>query len=522
MTLELFFTLQNSQSSTVKLPNQPGGAADSSQIQGLNFIDLILARLTQNTGETEEEAEGKAGEEHQLLQSDNPVLDKEPTLNLAKLLATNQDIEDQVTQDIETFGLTPTDQLSQVLALNGQALENELKPIPGTESILKGLLIETEGNENAAVLSKLEKILAKLETLAQEESPAFIATNLTPEQITQLQEQLSDNADEDPNFAIFIGLINIQQPQTGATTPEIVALSRGVVVAPRNIGQPERTAAGDTAPSNDLATKLNSLIPGGEGELTIGGKGELTIGDELDLKALQDAQTFKSLIKQAGGGKTDVASLANIGGDNNAPSSSPNLSYLQGWPFTLTGSLFAPSGWSDPILEELGIQTPGATVSNPTNLTSLLTNTQSASQAHSATQMVAATLQKNALNGENKSITLQLDPPDLGKVKVRLEFGESKTLKATMLIEKPETFLMLQRDAHVLERAIQEIGLDSSGMEFELAGHDSDFGQDGGHDGNAGGSAGGDGTESNEDLIETTMDWYVDPDTGLTRYDMLV
>ncbi len=516
MSLELFFTLQHSQSSTTKLSGQPGGSADSSQVQGLNFIDLILARLTQNTGETE----GETSEEHQLLQSDNPALDKEPTLNLAKLLAANKDIEDQITQDIETFGLTPTAQLSQVLALNGQALENELAPIPGTESILKGLLIETEGSEHAAVLSKLEKILTKLEALAQEESPAFIATNLTPEQITQLhtqlQEQLSGDADEDLNFAVFVGLINIQAPQQAAAapTPEVVALSRGIGMTPRNAGQPEGTGSSGTgASAGDLATKLNALIPGGESELTI--------GEELDLKALQDAQTFKSLVKQSGGGKADVAGLATIG-DNNAPASSPNLSYLQGWPFTLTGSLLAPSGWSDPILEDLGIQAPGASANSPANLTSLLTNTQSASQPHSATQMVAASIQKNAANGENKSITLQLDPPDLGKVKVRLEFGENKSMKATMLIEKPETFLMLQRDAHVLERAIQEIGLDSSGMEFELAQHDSAFSQDGGHDGHAGGSAGSGGTEDSEDLIETTMDWYVDPETGLTRYDMLV
>ena len=496
MSLELFFTLQNSQSSTTK-PASSGNAGAPAQLQGVNFIDLILTRLTQNVNETEGETESKTGEagsskKDHLLQSDNPALDKNPSLNLAKLLAANQDIEDQIDRDIETFGLTPNAQLAEVLALNGQAFENELKPISGItgiKSILKTLLLETEGSERA-------DIIGKLKALAQEESPALIAANLTPEQITQLQEQLLGDAEEAPLFdAALIGIINIQSPQHAA----VATLPPGGVA-------PGKT--GSTNPANSLIT---------------GGGNELSVGEELDLQALSEGKDFKNLLRKSGANKPGITGL-NTGADN-APAPSHDLSTLQFWPFTLTGSLFSPPGWSDPIMDELGLQIPAATANSPASLTSLVTNVQSAGQAHSATQMVAATLQKNAANGENKSITLQLDPPELGRVKIRLEFGENKTLKTTMLIEKPETFLMLQRDAHVLERAIAEIGLDSGdgGMEFELAQHDGDFGHGGNHNGHNAGSLGGKGIENNEsEFIETKMDWYVDPETGLTRYDMLV
>ncbi|HBR69373.1 MAG TPA: hypothetical protein DEA55_08375, partial [Rhodospirillaceae bacterium] len=269
----------------------------------------------------------------------------------------------------------------------------------------------------------------------------------------------------------------------------------------------------------NLAAKLNALMPGGEGEATT------TIGDELNAMSLEDKLKFRDILRQAGNDLTGAARIIPARGGE-APSQAatpPSLSALQGWPFTLEGSLFSSAHWSDPVLEQAGLQAPGALAANSTaNLASLVTGTQSAAQSHSAIQVIAATIQKNAASGENKDITLQLDPPELGRMKIKLEFGENKTLKTVMLIEKPETFAMLQRDAHVLERAIQDIGLDSSGMEFELAQHEGDFSHDGSHDHHGAHAKGAAGQGNEEEIIETRMDWYVDPHTGLTRYDVLV
>ncbi len=525
MSVDLFFTLQSGQSSPSINPASSEAGTTPAQIQGQNFIDLILARLAQNLKEAEEgAAEAQTSNENELLQSNNPALDKEPSLDLAKILALNEEIAQQVGEDAETFGLGPLAALSQALALNQQALDGDLKPLAGIESILKGLLVETEGAQHADILSKLQKIVARLEELGQGETPAFIATNLTPEQITKLKEQLTaqiessgtteiSDAETDGEFAqIFIGLINIVAPKQQNASPETTALSGSAVKTPQPLGIDQGQAA-NNQPFQSLAARLNNLVASaGEG---------LSISEELALEELSKDKDFTSLIKQVGAGKPNALGVTTGTGGDTPPSVNPALSALQGWPFTLTGSLLTPAEWVDPLLQELGIQGINTAVTTPGNLTSLVTNAQSAAHAHSATQMVAATIQKNAANGENKSITLQLDPPDLGKVRVRLEFGHDKTMKAVMLVEKPETYAMLQRDAHVLERAIQEIGLDSGGgMEFELAQDGHDFSHDGGHDGD--GSQGGGGDAPGEDTIETTMDWYVDPDTGLTRYDLLV
>lgn len=163
--------------------------------------------------------------------------------------------------------------------------------------------------------------------------------------------------------------------------------------------------------------------------------------------------------------------------------------------------------------------------SNVTQAANVITQSNShAGQPHPAAQLVSAKLQQGAQAGENKVMTLQLDPAELGKVEIRLEFGPEKTLKAHMVVEKPEAFLLLQRDAQMLERALQGAGMDvdSSGIGFELAEEGWNFGQD--NNGKGGGekfNGGAAGNEGDDLPIETTMTWNIDPDTGHTRYNLL-
>src|SRR5690606_32855292 len=100
-----------------------------------------------------------------------------------------------------------------------------------------------------------------------------------------------------------------------------------------------------------------------------------------------------------------------------------------------------------------------------------------------------------------------------------LSFGKDKTVKTAVIAERGETLTMLQRDAHVLERALQDAGLDTnSSLSFELA-DDGHFGQDGGHDGHRNGAS--NPQQDDAEIIETTMNWYVDAATGHMRYDIL-
>ncbi len=152
--------------------------------------------------------------------------------------------------------------------------------------------------------------------------------------------------------------------------------------------------------------------------------------------------------------------------------------------------------------------------------------TSQAGQTHPATSMVAAHVSKAAQSGEARNITLNLDPPELGRVEIRLQFGAEKTVKANLIVEKPETLLMLQRDMSALEKALQDAGLDTSGdsVNYEMASEGYDFNSNReGNSQNGGTGSGEDGENTDEELalIETTMTWDVDPETGHVHYNIL-
>ena len=96
-------------------------------------------------------------------------------------------------------------------------------------------------------------------------------------------------------------------------------------------------------------------------------------------------------------------------------------------------------------------------------------------------------------------------------------------MKAHLVVEKPETYQMLQRDAAALERALQDAGLEtgSDALNYELAEENYGFGSDGRENGQTGTDNARHSTEEEEDIILTTMDWDVDPETGHVHYNII-
>ena len=195
---------------------------------------------------------------------------------------------------------------------------------------------------------------------------------------------------------------------------------------------------------------------------------------------------------------------------------------------TLTTSSSESFAFQNILSETLGFDiNTGTPFNTAMNAIHAATATPQAGQTHPATQTIAAHVSKAAQKGDTRSITLQLDPPELGRVEVRMEFGKDKSVKAHLVVEKPETFLMLQRDASALERALQNAGLetDSDSLNYQMAEDNYNFGsgKDGNGSGNnhAGGSHGAGAEGEEEILIETTMTWDVDPETGHVHYSLL-
>ena len=66
--------------------------------------------------------------------------------------------------------------------------------------------------------------------------------------------------------------------------------------------------------------------------------------------------------------------------------------------------------------------------------------------------------------------TIRLDPPELGRVDVKMHVDTSGAVNARLTVDRPETLDLFQRDRQSLERALSQAGLDTSktNLEFSL------------------------------------------------------
>jgi flagellar hook-length control protein FliK len=87
----------------------------------------------------------------------------------------------------------------------------------------------------------------------------------------------------------------------------------------------------------------------------------------------------------------------------------------------------------------------------------------------SATDALALAIATKSVDGV-RHFDIRLDPPELGRVQVHLSVDATGTAQAHLVVDKPQTLEMLQRDAPNLNRALTDAGLDLSnnGLNFSL------------------------------------------------------
>ena len=245
-----------------------------------------------------------------------------------------------------------------------------------------------------------------------------------------------------------------------------------------------------------------------------------------EFKALFGVDGKASTAINGAGGNAIGKSIANLVTNNITPESAlPKVGFLGD--LIISSSFGGTSSSSQAILSEIlgyDIQT-GTPFSHTMQAAhSSTTSSQQAGQTHPATNMVAAQITKSVSNGNVRSMTLHLNPAELGRVEVRMEFGADNTVKAHMIVEKPETLLMLQRDAAALERALQDLGMEtgSDSLNYEMAQENYNFGEDSrGRQDNSGTDHARNNTDEDIEVILTNVDWNIDPRTGHVHYNIL-
>lgn len=93
-------------------------------------------------------------------------------------------------------------------------------------------------------------------------------------------------------------------------------------------------------------------------------------------------------------------------------------------------------------------------------------------------EQVAVQVKRAVAEGVD-SISIKLDPGDLGKVEVKMEVGQDGRLLAVIAVDKPETLLLLQKDAGTLEQSLRDAGLKTSSDSLSFSLRDQSGAEDG-------------------------------------------
>ncbi len=126
--------------------------------------------------------------------------------------------------------------------------------------------------------------------------------------------------------------------------------------------------------------------------------------------------------------------------------------------------------------------------------TTAMTATATQALAATATAQIAQTARPNmetlavriaqSAGAGTKSFEIELDPPELGRVEVRLEFSRDGRVSTHLTVDRSDTLDALMRDARGLERALQAQGLklEDGGVQYQLRDQSSFAQQQGGRD----------------------------------------
>lgn len=89
---------------------------------------------------------------------------------------------------------------------------------------------------------------------------------------------------------------------------------------------------------------------------------------------------------------------------------------------------------------------------------------------------VAMEIAGKALEGKNR-FEICLDPPELGRIEVRLDVDKDGNVTSRMTVDRADTLDLLRRDATGLERALQDAGLKTADNSLQFSLRDQSMGQ---------------------------------------------
>ena len=142
--------------------------------------------------------------------------------------------------------------------------------------------------------------------------------------------------------------------------------------------------------------------------------------------------------------------------------------------------------------------------------------TQPGASAQTPVNTLAFNIAKNFDNGVTR-FQVRIDPPELGRVDVKMDMTVEGRVQAHLTVERPETLELMMRDARSLEKALADTGLNLNrdALTFSLKDGDGFGAHDQAGDGNRDGASTGPAQDDGDDQpLQETARGYIS-DTGV-------
>lgn len=501
-----------------------------------NFWDMIVAQFGADTASGAESTETQTATPsttaaNNALEMVTPARTKDHNpLALLQIALSSQTVDAQ--GNIVLGGDQTSEKIQNQLDFTNKIidhLKNMLPESPDKQGLVNTILSKLQAKSETlqASLSALEGGTISKDTPVEDiPLPLFIALGLSPAEISEvtakiddLEKKLGRDITVEDLIAGVGGLLPPPPEQAVLAMISNGAVQKPAQPAPQDIIE---TINESTQPTDDLAAQLNALNVGGEED----------IAPEHKMQGLPTAKRDDSgdgippLAKNTGDtSPTETAAKKPAHGAADAVINALNATKGQ------TAEALSFAGGASSLSADAALYNPYGVAPSPQlsfgtagQAANLIATPATAGQAHPASQLVATTLTKFARGAEGtQEMTLRLDPPELGNLSIRMNFGKDKTLKTHLVIERPETYLMLQRDGQALERALQSTGFATDGISFELAQDNGTFAGnngEGGNDNNFGGNGGTQDAAAMDDIIQSSVNWQLDPSSGHVRYNI--
>ena len=443
-------------------PQNDNGEADAQSIQGTSPISSMFPVPSNLTSLT---AMPQSGETvAQSIQGETPVVSASSVpSNLMNTAAPSQSGE-TVAQSIQRN--TPVASASSVpsnlmnTAAPSQSDEADAQISQDQTQIDSGSLAAAMPANSTALLQSGEVKLpsapgpAKVKPSAKDEQDEPAATQPPP-----VDPQPAAQAAQIAAPMPVVPSAPLQLPQAAQGTEEEVGSVAGATASSTAGTKPASDSNGGklVAASNDAApaqAKMESTDAGktiSDGKQTDGRHNSATDGTAgLKTATRQDSPN------------NDTAGQSDAGQQTPPPSNSQ--------PSAQT----APSAPTAPDASPSAVQAPAAAV----NVANVDMRVQVSSPHHdSGTSATVDTLgvaiAAKSADGV-KHFDIRMDPPELGRIEVHLSLGDDGKAQASLVVDKPQTLELLQRDAGSLNRTLSDAGLDLSnnGLNFSLRGQD--------------------------------------------------